>query len=143
MKNQRKYLANKQYGGTIRLGAWPCRINKDTVLEKAYKKYGGDITSPWYTKNPAKDFKIEAKLARVVFERHRHRYEFNNAFTIKFEENGFIISGSSPDGLLVEAVELANHPFFVGTQYHPEYESRPLTPHPIFCAFIEAAKKSR
>jgi len=138
MENQKEYLANKQYGGTIRLGAWPCRIKKGTILEKAYEKYGGAIDNPWYQKNPYYDHGIEPKKARVVFERHRHRYEFNNSFRAKFEENGFVISGASPDNQLVEAIEIKGHPFFVGTQYHPEYESRPLTPHPLFLAFIEA-----
>ena len=76
----------------------------------------------------------------VIFERHRHRYEFNNKYKEKFESKGFVISGTSPDGKLVEAIELKDHPFFIGTQYHPEYLSRPLSPHPVFLGFIHAAK---
>jgi len=141
MPDQKNYLALRQYGGTIRLGAWPCRIHKDTKLENLYKKYGGPLSSPWYDANSTFSRRIKPKVASVIFERHRHRYEFNNTFRTKFEENGFSISGSSPDGLLVEAVELVDHPFFVATQYHPEYLSRPLTPHPIFMGFMSAASK--
>jgi CTP synthase len=140
MDNQKEYLAKKQYGGTIRLGAWPCRIKKETLLEQAYLKYGGSMNNPWYQKNPKVDHGIDPKKARVIFERHRHRYEFNNSFRTKYEENGFVISGSSPDDHLVEAIELKNHPFFIGTQFHPEYISRPLAPHPLFLSFIEACK---
>ena len=141
MENQKEYLAKKQYGGTIRLGAWPCLIKKGTLLAKAYEKYGGPIENPWYQKNPGYDHAVEPKKAEVIFERHRHRYEFNNAFREKYESNGFVISGSSPDGQLVEAIELKNHPFFIGTQFHPEYLSRPLSPHPIFLSFVEACLK--
>jgi len=141
MENQKKYLEEGQYGGTIRLGAWPCAIKKNTVLERAYLKYGLSKDSPWNIPNK---FQVEKGLNTkvgnklLVFERHRHRYEFNQKFSKQFEKMGFIISGTSPDGKLVEAMELLNHPFFVGTQFHPEYISRPLTPHPIFLAFIES-----
>ncbi len=114
MPDQEKYLAKRQYGGTIRLGAWPCKIKKNTKLWEIYKK-------------------------DLVMERHRHRYEFNNKYKTKFEKAGFIISGASPDGKLVEAIELKDHKFFVGTQFHPEYISRPLSPHPIFISFLEAS----
>ena len=114
MPNQAEYLAKRQYGGTIRLGAWPCVVKKGTLLAKAYKG------------------------RKLVFERHRHRYEFNNKYKKEFLKAGFIISGTSPDGKLVEAIEIKDHPFFVGTQFHPEYISRPLTPHPIFTSFIKA-----
>lgn len=143
MDKQKEYLANNEYGGTIRLGAWPCKIKKGTKLERSYLKYAGDMNNPWYQKNPKMDQKIEPKKANLIFERHRHRYEFNNSFRTKYEENGFIISGSSPDGKLVEAIELKDHPFFVGTQFHPEYISRPLSPHPLFLSFIEACNKSQ
>ncbi len=138
MPKQAEYLAKKQYGGTIRLGAWPCIIKKGTKLEKMYEDYGGKITSPWYQKNPFLKSRIKPKKASLIYERHRHRYEFNNKYRKRFEKQGFIISGTSPDGKLVEAIELSNHPFFVGTQFHPEYLSRPLTPHPIFTAFLRA-----
>ncbi|KKR52166.1 MAG: CTP synthase, partial [Candidatus Woesebacteria bacterium GW2011_GWD2_40_19] len=75
----------------------------------------------------------------VLNERHRHRYEFNNKYRERFEKAGFVISGTSPDGNLVEAIELKGHKFFVGTQYHPEYISRALSPHPLFVKFLEAA----
>jgi CTP synthase len=123
MPNQKDYLAKKQYGGTIRLGAWPCKLKKGSILEEAYNKYGNDTIK-----------------GGVVRERHRHRYEVNNKYKSKLEEKGLIFSGTSPDGELVEAVELSRnvHPFFVGTQFHPEYKSQSLTPHPLFMAFIKA-----
>lgn len=139
MPQQKEYLAKKQYGGTIRLGAWPCLVKDGTKLESAYKNYGKYKGAPWYEPNP--NMKSAKKDKHLIFERHRHRYEFNNEFRDKFENAGFVISGMSPDGQLVEAIELKDHPFFVGTQFHPEYISRPLTPHPIFMSFIEACKK--
>jgi CTP synthase len=117
MNFQRDLIKNKQFGGTIRLGAWPLKIKKGTLLEKIYKK------------------------TTVLDERHRHRYEFNNKYSEEFEKAGFVISGTSPDGKLVEAIELKDHPFFVGTQFHPEYISRPLAPHPIFVEFLKSAVK--
>jgi len=118
MPEQKKYLAEKQYGGTIRLGSWKCRILKGTNLAKIYGK------------------------KRIVSERHRHRYEFNNEFRNKFEKKNFRICGLSPDNKLVEAIEITNHPFFVGTQFHPEYQSRPLSPHPLFVHFVKAAMEN-
>lgn len=142
MPEQAKYLAKRQYGGTIRLGAWPCVIKKGTILEEAYKKYGGSKSNPWYQPNPLfKSLKPQAAKHLLIYERHRHRYEFNNKFKSDYEKHGFIFSGTSPDGKLVEAIELKGHPFFVGTQFHPEYLSRPLSPHPIFLSFIEAILK--
>jgi CTP synthase len=126
MPNQKEYLEKKQYGGTIRLGAWPCKLKKGSILEKAYKTHGtGDVV-----KN------------NVVQERHRHRYEVNNDYKKLLEKNGLIISGTSPDGKLAEAIELPEnvHPFFVATQFHPEYKSQPLKPHPLFIAFMKACK---
>jgi len=76
----------------------------------------------------------------IVWERHRHRYEFNNSYKKKFENKGMVFSGLSPDGKLVEAIELRDHPFFIGTQFHPEYISRLLTPHPVFVGLIAATK---
>lgn len=136
MPNQVEYLSKQQYGGTIRLGAWPCLIKKGTILFKAYNKYGKDKASPWFVKR-SKD-KTNSNSSNIVFERHRHRYEFNVSYKKQFEKRGYLISGTSPDGKLVEAFELKNHPFFVGTQFHPEYESRPQTPHPVFISFIES-----
>ena len=96
------------------------------------------MNNPWYQINPSKLHKEKPAKAKLIFERHRHRYEFNKDYKNLFEKNGFIISGTSPDGNLVEAIEIANHKFFIGTQFHPEYISRPLTPHPIFLAFVES-----
>jgi len=122
MASQKKLLAQKQYGGTIRLGAWPAKIKSKSLLDKIYKQYN----------NP------NLKLP-VVMERHRHRYEFNNRFLTEFEKHGMLASAKSPDNTLVEAVELVNHPFFIGVQFHPEYKSRPLEPHPLFLAFVKKA----
>ncbi|MEK7154801.1 MAG: CTP synthase [Patescibacteria group bacterium] len=118
MPEQKKYLENHQYGGTIRLGSWPCKTVKETRLRKIYGQ-------------------------EEISERHRHRYEVNNEFREMLEKKGMVISGMSPDGQLVEAIELPKekHPFFVGTQYHPEYKSRPLDPHPVFVEFIKACSK--
>ncbi|MDX2231527.1 MAG: CTP synthase [Leptolyngbyaceae cyanobacterium bins.349] len=100
-------------GGTMRLGLYPCRLTPNTLAFNLYQE-------------------------EVVYERHRHRYEFNNAYRNLFTESGYIISGTSPDGRLVEIVELPNHPFFVATQFHPEFQSRPNHPHPLFKGFVQA-----
>ncbi len=117
MEEQKKLIAKKQYGGTIRLGGWPCKIIPGTHLEKAYRK------------------KFKNKNL-VVSERHRHRYEFNNEFRQILEEKGLRVCGTSPDGKIVEAIEITDHPFYIGTQFHPEYISRPLDPHPLFVEFV-------
>lgn len=128
MPDQVKYLAKKQYGGTIRLGAWPCQINKKSELFKFYKK------------SPFSQFLTTKDQPLTVMERHRHRYEFNLKYKNEFEKAGMIIAGTSPDKKLVEAIELPKtmHPFFVGVQFHPEFKSRPLNPHPIFIEFVKA-----
>ena len=105
-------------GGTMRLGAYPCTIAEGTIMEKAY-----GTTS--------------------ISERHRHRYEFNNEYREQMEEAGMKIAGTSPDGRLVEAVELPQHPYYVGVQYHPEFKSRPNKAHPLFREFIAAALKQK
>lgn len=117
MPKQKDYLKRHQYGGTIRLGQWPCKIKKGTILHRSYSRLAVD-------------------------ERHRHRYEVNNRYKRSLKSKGMVVSGTSPDGKLVEAIELLKslHPFFVGTQFHPEYQSTPLKPHPLFLAFIEAAE---
>lgn len=140
MPDQQKYLEKKQYGGTIRLGAWPCIVKKGTLLHKAYSDFGDGEVAPWYQARDEKQ-KISRKDDLVVYERHRHRYEFNNEYKAKYEKAGFVISGTSPDGKLVEAIEIKDHPFFMGTQFHPEYISRPLNPHPVFVAFLKAVSK--
>lgn len=137
MPQQKEYLAKRQYGATIRLGAWPCVVKKGTKLESIYEKYGTNKKSPWFESNPLQP-KSKSKNRLVIYERHRHRYEFNNKYRKRFESHGFVFSGTSPDGKLVEAIELSDHPFFVGTQFHPEYESRILTPHPIFVSFLKS-----
>lgn len=122
MSSQQEVLRQKNYGGTIRLGAWQAKIKPNTKLAQAYRH-----------------FKTSQYRLPEVQERHRHRYEFNLKYLAAFEKQGMIASAKSPDGQLVEAVELVNHPFFLGVQYHPEYKSRPLSPHPLFLAFIAAA----
>jgi len=102
-------------GGTMRLGNWVCCLTPGT---KAYRAYGEPI----------------------VFERHRHRYEFNNEFRKRMEANGLVISGRSADNSLVEVIELADHPWFVASQFHPEFKSRPNRPHPLYRDFIGACK---
>ncbi|WP_349408849.1 CTP synthase [Pseudalkalibacillus sp. SCS-8] len=101
-------------GGTLRLGIYPCKLQKDT---NAYAAYGEE----------------------VVYERHRHRYEFNNEFREEMENAGFLFSGTSPDGRLVEVIELKDHPWFVASQFHPEFKSRPTRPQPLFREFVNAA----
>lgn len=101
-------------GGTLRLGAYPCEIKSDTTMERCYK-------------------------TKLISERHRHRYEFNNYYRDLFTHHGLTLSGTSPDGRLVETVELTERPFYVGVQYHPEFKSRPNKPHPLFKGFIGAA----
>jgi CTP synthase len=138
MPYQQELLAKRQYGGTIRLGAWPCRLIEGTKLYKAYQVYDHSKNCSWNIPNPlTREEKINPNEF-VVHERHRHRYEFNNLYKEDFEKKGLKISGTSPDGKLVEAIEIINHPFFIGTQFHPEYVSRPLTPHPIFIAFLKS-----
>lgn len=122
MPGQKELLAKKQYGGTIRLGGWPCKIVAGTHLASAYGKFGKKGT---------------------VLERHRHRYEFNNKYRGRFEKAGLKVAGTSPDGKIVEAVEITEHPFFIGTQFHPEYISRPLAPHPLFVEFVRVCGKGK
>jgi CTP synthase len=113
---QLKNVRENRYGGTMRLGAYDCDLKEGTVARKAYKQAS-------------------------ISERHRHRYEFNSDYGKSLEEKGMTISGVNPKTGLVEIIELKDHPFFVGVQFHPEFKSRPLRPHPIFKAFIAAALK--
>ncbi|EKD38703.1 MAG: CTP synthetase, partial [uncultured bacterium] len=101
-------------GGTLRLGAYPCVLKEET---NAYHAYG----------------------VKEISERHRHRYEFNNDYRQQLEMAGLLISGTSPDNNLVEIVELKDHPWFLGCQFHPEFKSKPMKPHPLFRDFISAA----
>ncbi len=118
MPDQKKKLVDKDYGGSMRLGAYPAHITKGTVAREAYKK-------------------------EMVSERHRHRYEVNPEYIEKLEKRGLVFSGKSPNGVLMEIAELpkTKHPFFLGTQFHPEFLAHPLNPHPLFTAFIKAAIK--
>ncbi|MFZ5366398.1 MAG: CTP synthase [Patescibacteria group bacterium] len=127
MPDQKEYLEKHQYGGTIRLGAWPCKLIRGTKTANCYEKYNKTTNSQLLITN------------YLISERHRHRYEFNNKYQELFEKAGMKISGVSPDGKLIEAVEIPDHPFFVGIQFHPEYKSRFLSPHPLFLEFIKAA----
>lgn len=123
---QKRILENRAYGGTMRLGSWECIVKPDTIVYNAYKKYQ-QFTNP--------DLNMSA-------ERHRHRYECNDELMPELESHGVVVSGRSVKENLVELVELPKsmHPFFVGTQGHPEYKSTPLVPHAFFLAFIEAAR---
>ena len=110
--------AQTDKGGTLRLGAYPCVLQENTVIKAAYGK-------------------------AHISERHRHRYEFNNEYREILENAGLTLSGLSPDGSLVETVELSDRDFYIGVQYHPEFKSRPNKPHPLFSAFIRAALRGR
>ncbi|MBI4134819.1 MAG: CTP synthase, partial [Candidatus Sungbacteria bacterium] len=118
LPEQLMYIQERKMGGSMRLGAYTCELRRGT---KAYAAYG----------------------APMISERHRHRYEVNNEYRDKFEKNGLVVSGLNPERNLVEIMELRGHPFFMGTQAHPELKSRPLHPHPLFLAFVRVAKKVR
>ena len=109
---------DKNLGGTMRLGSYDAKLLKNSMIQKIYGK-------------------------NLIKERHRHRYEVNIAFKEKFEKNGMHFSGLSPDGNLPEIIELKNHPWFIGVQFHPEFKSRPLAPHPLFSSFIKASKNHK
>ena len=106
---------DENLGGTMRLGLYEARLKENSLIKKIYK-------------------------SKAIHERHRHRYEVNIRYKDQFEKNGLIFSGLSPDNKLPEIIELKNHPWFVGVQFHPEFRSRPLSPHPLFSSFIKAAK---
>ena len=139
MPDQKKKLAEGNYGGSMRLGAYPAQLIPGTIAYRAY--------------SDSKSYKLPARLAsqgeaggqansyKLISERHRHRYEVNSEFVGKLEQGGLVFSGVSPDGKLMEIAELPTkvHPFFLGSQFHPEFKSRPLAPHPLFSAFLEAA----
>jgi CTP synthase len=108
----------EELGGTMRLGAWACKLESGTLAQKAYGQ-------------------------SEISERHRHRYEFNREYESTLTAGGLRISGSTPDGTYVEIVEIPGHPFFVGCQFHPEFKSKPLEPHPLFTAFIKASHENR
>lgn len=114
----------KQMGGTMRLGGYDCKLVKGTKTYDAYSKF-----SDYF------------KGEDLIEERHRHRFEFNNDYRAILQEKGLVLSGISPDDFLVEIIELPNHPWFIGCQFHPEFKSRPNRPHPLFTSFVDAAYK--
>ncbi|MCC6273860.1 MAG: CTP synthase [Deltaproteobacteria bacterium] len=115
LMEEQKKLINK--GATMRLGAYACSIEKDTLAQRIYQD-------------------------RNISERHRHRYEFNNIYRDRLQDRGLVFSGLSPDGVLVEIVELPSHPYFIACQFHPEFKSRPMHPHPLFSHFIKASLRN-
>ncbi len=116
MNDQAKKLQGKGIGGTLRLGSYPCQLADGSIARTSYG-------------------------AEQISERHRHRYEFNNEYRSRLIDAGLRIAGTSPDDRLVEIVEVVDHPFFVGVQFHPEFQSRPLRPHPLFLGFVQAASE--
>ena len=109
--------SKKNLGGTMRLGSYKAKLNKNSLISKIYK-------------------------STTINERHRHRYEVDKTLKSKLEKRGLTFSGLSPDGSLPETIELENHPWFIGVQFHPEFKSRPFAPHPLFSSFIKAAKNN-
>ena len=109
--------SEKNLGGTMRLGSYKAKLKKNSLISKIYK-------------------------SNLIYERHRHRYEVDKNLKSKLEKKGLIFSGFSPDRLLPETIELNNHPWFIGVQFHPEFKSRPFAPHPLFSSFIRAAKNN-
>jgi CTP synthase len=116
LMNTQRGLTHK--GGTMRLGAYPCVLEEGSLARKLYNR-------------------------KKTSERHRHRYEFNNAYRDRLEKGGLVLSGVAPDGSLVEMIELRDHPWFVASQFHPEFRSRPMDCHPLFKGFIKAALQQR
>jgi CTP synthase len=112
MMEEQKNITNK--GGTMRLGAYACKLQPHTLAHKIYGKSN-------------------------ISERHRHRYEFNNQYRKDFEKSGMVLSGINPENDLVEVIELPKHPYFIGVQYHPELKSTVMAPHPLFVHFVKAA----
>ena len=118
MASQKEKIKMGKYGGTMRLGAYQCKLENKSLAKKAYKQ-------------------------SVVYERHRHRYELNNLYRQVLEDKGMKMSGINPETNLVEIIEVKNHPFFLASQFHPEFKSRPLSPHPLFKEFIKACSKKK
>jgi CTP synthase len=120
MDSQKEKLKKEEYGGSMRLGSYECFLKNGSIAKSLYK-------------------------ADKILERHRHRYEVNPLFIERLEAKGLVFSGVSPDGTLMEITELSTkeHPFFVGCQFHPEFQARPLSPHPLFTGFIKASIKNK
>ena len=115
MKDQKEVTKK---GGTMRLGSYPCHMKEGSLAQTIYQ-------------------------TNQIEERHRHRFEYNNDYRERMEEAGLICSGTSPDGNLVEIVELKNHPYFIASQFHPEFKSRPDRPAPLFIGLVKAAKENK
>ncbi len=130
MEEQKDLMKKLQYGGSMRLGSYPCVLKPKTIAYTSYHDSG------WGT---------SSKDVYTVTERHRHRFEVNNAYVKKLKDAGLVFSGVSPQGNLMEIAELpkVKHPFFLGTQFHPEFLARPLSPHPLFTSFIKAAIRNK
>jgi CTP synthase len=130
MPEQKIKIANGNYGGSMRLGVYPAKLQDGSIAQKAYSYFKGKKLS---------------KVTTSIEERHRHRYEVNSEYVAKLEQGGLVFSGKSPDDKLMEIAELPRsiHPFFLGTQFHPEFLARPLTPHPLFTEFLKASKKKK
>ena len=138
MAEQKKNIDDKNYGNTMRLGSYDCKLAPNTISYSAYSK--------GHSRASGDPLIVDSRLhgndkSIVISERHRHRYEFNNKYRKQFEKAGLVIAGVNPERNLVEIIELTDHPFYIGTQFHPEFQSRPLAPHPLFLAFIKAANK--
>ena len=116
LMHDQKNIINK--GGTMRLGAWNCKLDKKSLCYSIYKNEN-------------------------IQERHRHRYEFNNKYLHEFERNGLVAIGKNSDTGLVEVIEIKDHPWFIGVQFHPEYKSTVSSPHPLFVSFLNAAKNNK
>lgn len=137
MKDQKKKLGQRDFGGSMRLGGYKCKLAPNTISYDAYHHW--QLNKSQSNNNlPASGLDFD-----IIIERHRHRYEVNNEYRRQLEEAGLIIAGVNPERDLIEIVELKDHPFFVGTQFHPEFQSRPLRPHPLFMAFISTAGNSK
>ena len=119
-KDQKKFTRDDEsdYGGTMRLGSYPAILKSNSLVSSIYK-------------------------SKNIQERHRHRYEVNINFKSNLEKFGLKFTGLSPDGLLTEAVELEDHPWFIGVQFHPELKSRPFNPHPLFASFVKASMNNK
>ena len=138
MEEQKK--VNKK-GGTMRLGAYPCKLVEKSKVMKMYSKYLLNKEERSSNKELNSKFLRDLSNQSIISERHRHRYEYNNDYREQMELKGLRIAGTSPDESLVEIVELENHPFFVGCQFHPEFKSRPNKPHPLFVELVAKSIK--
>jgi CTP synthase len=152
MSDQKKKMEDKDYGGSMRLGEYPAKLVPGSVayeayLEEKFQEPNSKNSSSLRLTEPNGQINSKSKIKNskpiTIHERHRHRYEVNQKYIEKLEKGGLIFSGKSPDGTLMEIAELPRsvHPFFLGTQFHPEFLARPLSPHPLFTEFMKAAKE--